>query len=212
MCARRPQATRLAASPGPPRETLLLCEAAGFDRILIETVGVGQSETAVRGMTDLFLLLMLPGGGDGVQGIKQGILEWADVLLMNKADGPPARIAEAKSSLAAYQAPWPCSRPRSTARPRCLGWAAVWTPPKCTIGWTAWNSVWTAPPKTDSFAPVANIRNRPPSTLRWTPNSGGAPQPPRLRGRLGTTANEAQRSQTLPFDAVRRLLNRLDWR
>ncbi len=69
------------------RETLLLCEAAGFDVILVETVGVGQSETAVAEMTDMFLLLLLPGGGDELQGIKRGIMELADLVLVNKADG-----------------------------------------------------------------------------------------------------------------------------
>ena len=68
-------------------ETMLLCEAAGYDVILIETVGVGQSETAVHGMTDFFLLLMLSGAGDELQGIKKGIMEMADMLVINKADG-----------------------------------------------------------------------------------------------------------------------------
>ena len=69
------------------RETLLLCEAAGFDIILIETVGVGQSETAVKGMVDFFLLLLLAGAGDELQGIKKGIMEMADTIVVNKADG-----------------------------------------------------------------------------------------------------------------------------
>ena len=68
-------------------ETMLLCEAAGYDVILIETVGVGQSETAVHGMTDFFLLLMLSGAGDELQGIKKGIMEMADMIVINKADG-----------------------------------------------------------------------------------------------------------------------------
>ena len=68
-------------------ETMLLCEAAGYDIILIETVGVGQSETAVHGMTDFFLLLMLSGAGDELQGIKKGIMEMADMIVINKADG-----------------------------------------------------------------------------------------------------------------------------
>jgi len=70
------------------RETLLLCEAAGYQNIWIETVGVGQSEIAVRSMTDFVLLLLLPGAGDELQGIKRGILELVDVLAVNKADGP----------------------------------------------------------------------------------------------------------------------------
>ena len=69
------------------RETLLVCEAAGFDTILVETVGVGQSETALRSMVDFFLLLLLPGAGDELQGIKKGIIEMADAVLINKADG-----------------------------------------------------------------------------------------------------------------------------
>jgi LAO/AO transport system kinase len=69
------------------RETILICEAAGFDVILVETVGVGQSETTVRSMVDFFLLLMIAGAGDELQGIKKGIMELADALLVNKADG-----------------------------------------------------------------------------------------------------------------------------
>ncbi|WP_299645044.1 methylmalonyl Co-A mutase-associated GTPase MeaB [uncultured Chloroflexus sp.] len=69
------------------RETLLICEAAGFDVVLVETVGVGQSETAVRGMVDFFLLLMLAGAGDELQGIKKGVIELADALVITKADG-----------------------------------------------------------------------------------------------------------------------------
>ena len=76
------------------RETLLLCEAAGFDVIIVETVGVGQSETAVAQMTDMFLLLLLPGGGDELQGIKRGIMELADLILVNKADGDQQAAAE----------------------------------------------------------------------------------------------------------------------
>lgn len=83
------------------RETMLLCEAAGFDIIIIETVGVGQSETAVHDMTDFFLLLLLPGAGDELQGIKRGIVEMADLLAVNKADGDA--LAAARRARAAYQ-------------------------------------------------------------------------------------------------------------
>ena len=76
------------------RETMLLCEAAGFDVILVETVGVGQSEHQVAGMVDFFMLLMLPGGGDELQGIKKGILELADALIINKADGESLGLAK----------------------------------------------------------------------------------------------------------------------
>jgi LAO/AO transport system kinase len=76
------------------RETLLLCEAAGFDVVLVETVGVGQSETVVADMVDFYLVLMLAGAGDELQGIKRGILEVADMIAINKADGDNAARAE----------------------------------------------------------------------------------------------------------------------
>ena len=76
------------------REAMLLCEAAGYEIILIETVGVGQSETLVRGMTDFFLLLMLAGAGDELQGIKKGIMEMADAIAITKADGVNQLLAE----------------------------------------------------------------------------------------------------------------------
>ncbi|MDX1733437.1 MAG: methylmalonyl Co-A mutase-associated GTPase MeaB [Halioglobus sp.] len=75
------------------RETMLLCEAAGYDVILVETVGVGQSEYQVAGMVDFFMVLMLPGGGDELQGIKKGIMELADALVINKADGESEALA-----------------------------------------------------------------------------------------------------------------------
>jgi LAO/AO transport system kinase len=76
------------------RESIILCEAAGFDVILVETVGVGQSETAVHSMTDFFLLLKLAGAGDQLQGIKRGIIEMADAILINKADGDNLKPAQ----------------------------------------------------------------------------------------------------------------------
>lgn len=76
------------------RETMLLCEAAGFRNILVETVGVGQSETAVRSMTDFFLLVLVPGAGDELQGIKRGIMEMVDAIAINKADGDNRARAE----------------------------------------------------------------------------------------------------------------------
>ncbi len=80
------------------RETMLLVEAAGFDTVLVETVGVGQSETAVSDMVDMFIVLLLPGGGDDLQGIKRGVIELADLIVVNKADGdlkPAAQRAAA---------------------------------------------------------------------------------------------------------------------
>ncbi len=82
-----PAGTTLGGVARKTREAIVLCEAAGFDFIIIETVGVGQSETAVHSMTDFFLLLKLAGAGDDLQGIKRGIMEMADLIVINKADG-----------------------------------------------------------------------------------------------------------------------------
>lgn len=83
------------------RETMLLVEAAGFDTVIVETVGVGQSETAVSDMVDMFIVLLLPAGGDDLQGIKRGVIELADLIVVNKADGDLK--ATAKRSAADYQ-------------------------------------------------------------------------------------------------------------
>ncbi len=80
------------------REVMLLCEAAGFDVILIETVGVGQSETTVADMVDLFMLLLAPAGGDELQGIKRGVMELADIIVINKADGDLIPVARRAAS------------------------------------------------------------------------------------------------------------------
>jgi LAO/AO transport system kinase len=81
------------------RECLLVCEAAGFDVIVVETVGVGQSETAVAGMTDVFVLLQLPNAGDDLQAMKKGIVELADLIVINKADTDPQAVQRAQSQL-----------------------------------------------------------------------------------------------------------------
>jgi LAO/AO transport system kinase len=99
------------------RETMILCEAAGFGRILVETVGVGQSEVAVAGMTDFFLLLLLPNAGDDLQGIKKGVMELADGFVVHKADGDyMASAREAQALLS------------QVARMMTPAWAA-WRPP-----------------------------------------------------------------------------------
>ncbi|HTC43399.1 MAG TPA: methylmalonyl Co-A mutase-associated GTPase MeaB [Candidatus Acidoferrales bacterium] len=96
----RPSPSRgaLGGVAGRTRETMLICEAAGFNNIWIETVGVGQSEIAVRSMTDFVLLLLLPGAGDELQGIKRGILELVDAIAINKADGSQLERAQMAKS------------------------------------------------------------------------------------------------------------------
>jgi LAO/AO transport system kinase len=93
------------------RETMLICEAAGFDVMLVETVGIGQSETAVADMTDFFLALMLPGAGDELQGIKKGLVELADMIAVNKADGD--NVKRARAAAAEYRAALHILTPRS---------------------------------------------------------------------------------------------------
>lgn len=93
-----PSAGSLGGVARKTRETIVLCEAAGFDKIFVETVGVGQSETAVHSMVDFFLLIQLAGTGDELQGIKRGIMEMADGIVINKADGDNAERAELAAS------------------------------------------------------------------------------------------------------------------
>ncbi len=103
------------------RETMVLVEAAGFDVIIVETVGVGQSETTVADMVDFFLVLLLAGGGDDLQGIKKGIIEIADMIAINKADGDNVRRAEAAA--AEYRSALTILTPQT----------ATWKPPVVTI-------------------------------------------------------------------------------
>lgn len=97
-----PSAGTLGGVAAKTRETMLLVEAAGFDVILVETVGIGQSEITVADMTDVFVVLMLPGAGDELQGIKKGVLEIADIIAVNKADGDGA--TRARDAAADYKA------------------------------------------------------------------------------------------------------------
>jgi LAO/AO transport system kinase len=101
------------------REALILCEAAGFDVIIVETVGVGQSETRVADMTDMFLLLLLPGAGDELQGIKRGIMELADLILINKADDDLLALAD--RAAAEYHSALQLFRARQYRHHRNLG-------------------------------------------------------------------------------------------
>ncbi len=106
-----PSSGTLGGVAAKTRETMLLCEAAGYDVVLVETVGIGQSETAVADMTDFFLVLMLPGAGDELQGLKKGIVELADMVAVNKADGD--NVARARLAAAEYRAALNILKPQS---------------------------------------------------------------------------------------------------
>ncbi|MEA2872633.1 MAG: GTPase [Hyphomicrobiales bacterium] len=115
-----PAAGTLGGVAAKTRETMLICEAASFDVILVETVGIGQSETAVADMTDFFLVLMLPGAGDELQGIKKGVVELADMIAVNKADGD--NVKRARAAAGEYRAALHILTPRSP----------TWAPPVVT--------------------------------------------------------------------------------
>ncbi len=111
------------------RETMLVCEAAGYDVVIVETVGVGQSETAVADMTDFFLLLMVAGAGDELQGLKKGIVELADMIAVNKADGD--NVQRARAAAAEYRGALNILTPPS----------ATWSPPVVTYSALTGNGI-----------------------------------------------------------------------
>lgn len=111
------------------RETMLLCEAAGYDVVMVETVGIGQSETAVADMTDFFLVLAIPGAGDELQALKKGIVELADMIAVNKADGD--NLERAKLAAADYRAALNILKPQSD----------TWSPPVVTYSALTGNGI-----------------------------------------------------------------------
>jgi GTPase len=139
-------------------ESVLLCEAAGYDVIIIETVGVGQSEVAVKNMTDVFLLLMLAGAGDELQGIKRGIMEMADILVINKADGD--NITQANQARKAYENAIHLFAPRESG----------WQPPVLTCSaisgagiddvWHNLDNYFTARQESGLFAQARNLQKK----------------------------------------------------
>ena len=124
-----PSSGTLGGVAAKTRETMLVCEAAGYDVVIVETVGIGQSETAVADMTDFFLVLMLPGAGDELQGLKKGIVELADMIAVNKADGD--NMERAKVAAAEYRAALNILTPHS----------AAWSPPVLTYSALTGNGI-----------------------------------------------------------------------
>ena len=129
-----PSSGTLGGVAAKTRETMLVCEAAGYDVVMVETVGIGQSETAVADMTDFFLVLMLPGAGDELQGLKKGIVELADMIAVNKSDGD--NIERARRAAADYRAALNILTPQSS----------TWSPPVITYSALTQNGIdelWT---------------------------------------------------------------------
>jgi LAO/AO transport system kinase len=124
-----PSSGTLGGVAAKTRETMLVCEAAGYDVVMVETVGVGQSETTVADMTDFFLVLMVAGAGDELQGLKKGIVELADMIAVNKADGD--NVERAKLAAAEYRAALNILTPRSS----------TWSPPVVTYSALSGNGI-----------------------------------------------------------------------
>ncbi len=157
-----PSAGTLGGVAAKTRETMLLCEAAGFDVILVETVGIGQSETTVADMVDFFLVLMLPGAGDELQGIKKGVLEIADMIAVNKAEGEGA--LRARSAASDYRAALHILAPKSP----------TWTPPVITISGLAnegldqmWDQIGSYRDKTQASGEWDEKRSRQQVAWMW---------------------------------------------
>jgi LAO/AO transport system kinase len=137
-----PAGTTLGGVARRTRESVLLAEAAGFDVVLVETVGIGQSETSVADMTDVFVVLVAPAGGDDLQGIKRGVMELADFVIVTKADGDLA--AAARRTEADYQAALHLLRPRHPGTPAKIMSVSSLAGIRIRESWTAINDFRTA--------------------------------------------------------------------
>jgi LAO/AO transport system kinase len=187
------------------RETMLLCEAAGFDVVIVETVGIGQSETAVADMVDMFVLLMLPGGGDELQGIKKGVVELADLILVNKADGEFA--AAAQRAVADYRSALRLLRPASAHwKPEVLAVSAV---DGINID-KMWQSVEKFRRIVEDAGVLAGRRAEQARAALWAEISAGLLEQlrlsPVLRDRLPEIEDEVMAGRAAPAVAARRLL------
>ena len=191
------------------RETMLLCEAAGFDVVIVETVGVGQSESAVASMVDFFLLLMITGAGDALQGIKKGILELAHAVAINKADGENLALAEkTRKELAnAMHLMHPDS--------------AAWTPPVVTCSALSqagldaiWDIVRNHREKGLATGELQERRKEQALQWMWALVEEGLKdrfrRHPAVRDCLADTAAQVRRGQMTPTNAAHRLLFLLD--
>ena len=158
-----PSSGTLGGVAAKTRETMLLCEAAGYDVVIVETVGVGQSETAVADMTDFFLVLMVAGSGDELQGIKKGIVELADMIAINKADGD--NIARANVAAADFRSALHILAPRTP----------TWSPPVVTFSAltgngidTLWDEMLSHKAKMTATGELTEIRREQQVKWMWT--------------------------------------------
>jgi LAO/AO transport system kinase len=190
------------------RESILVCEAAGFDVILVETVGVGQSEVSVASMVDFFLLLMLAGAGDDLQGIKRGILELADAIAVNKADGDNLeRALQAKNIY-------------SDAMHLFSADTAGWSPPVLTCSAIKmegideiWKTVLDHRKKMSASGALNEKRNKQALAWMWTLLEEGLKdwffQMPEVKKTLSELSRAVERGEATPTAAAKKILNSL---
>jgi LAO/AO transport system kinase len=191
------------------RETMLVCEAAGFDVIIVETVGVGQSETTVASMVDFFLVLMLAGAGDELQGIKRGVLELADALAINKADGD--NIINAKKAAKTYASALQMLQPPSPN----------WKPPVLTCSALEmtgiaeiWQTVMKFHQKFGESGELADKRQKQALDWLWSLVEDGLKERfythPDIKKRLDQITRAVAKGETAPTLAADKLLFFLD--
>ena len=189
------------------REAMLVCEAAGYDVVIVETVGVGQSETAVASMTDMFVLLQLPNAGDDLQAIKKGVMELADLVVINKADLDPAAATRAQAHISS-----------SLRMIGAHGDAAQWQPqvmPMSALKGDGLGAFWSAVQEFHRLqrASGAFAARRKKQALAWMWDTVHARlqadfrQHPAVRQALPDTVREVTEAQVAPSVAARRLLD-----
>ncbi len=200
-----PAGTTLGGVARRTRECLLLAEAAGFDVVIVETVGVGQSETAVADMTDLFVLLASPGGGDDLQGIKRGVMELADLLIVTKADGD--LMPAARRAVADYHAALHLMRPKHQGLyPKVLPVSSI----EGSGVEEAWNEMTAIHAALAGNGRLAALRAD--QARRWfwsevqTSLSEAILSDPLLAGRAGELETAVTGGRALPYAAARSLL------
>ena len=197
------------------REAMLVCEAAGYDVVLVETVGVGQSEVAVAGMTDMFILLQLPNAGDDLQAIKKGVMELADLVVINKADIDPLAAARAESQIAGVLRVY--SPPGSPHDPHHADAAAHWSPIVMQLSALRGQGIDTFIAQVDRFhllrrasGEFADRRQRQAMAWMWdliqARLQANFRQHPAVQARLPNLLLEVRESKVAPSAAARALL------
>ena len=191
------------------RETMLVCEAAGFDVIIVETVGVGQSETAVASMVDFFLVLMLAGAGDELQGMKKGVLEIADAIAVNKADGN--NVENANMARKSYEFALDLLEPEDP----------IWSPPVLTCSakeFTGIREIWeTVLDHREKFIAEGKLelkRKRQALDWMWSMVEEGLREHfrknPKIKARLPRVSSDVEKGVTTPTIGAKELLSYLD--